>query len=337
MNRFRVFSYDPYEPRRLWASRKPARPNPYFRGRHTSSPERQRSFSRIIAVISLIAVFALTAYYFGFSNRFTVRNVSIQSSDEYLRNAINDSVKAQKKEKRFWIFPQDNLLAFSIGGLDRRLRVGDTAGYLDILQVEKVFPHTLRITASKRETGLYLVTGALVMDIGTDGRLIGLRDPITTGIYDLVATSSIRLGEHGSSSPRALFGVKVPFRVRNDPFVHSVPLVYVTKDLNGEPGTEIFTKDTTQKIRDLFAHLIQGQGIRSEVMVMASSEPESIEVQSVGGPSIYFLPSDLDASLMRLGALWLETNPKDRALIDYIDLRFADRVFVKKRSHRKSE
>ncbi len=274
------------------------------------------------------------AFYFFFSGAYRITDIQISGRQNISEYAIRRVIDEQLTKRRFLIFPENNLFWFRKSEAERDIR---ESYVLEGLKIEKKFPHTLQVEIQEKVSTLVWVTkqgdieryyyldlhGIVLGEIPEeeveqfflkDKKLDQAGGESVVEVKDLAsqgqdaAPAEPAAGEH-----EALF-----------PVIHDVSgLSARVQDQVLDEKTVQFIVDVSLKFPEKFPNI--------PIKYFATLEPMSSRVQAVAeeGWEIYFeAEKDLDAQLNNL-SLVLKQKIKDTKKLQYIDLRFDERIYYK--------
>ena len=302
--------------------------------RTASSGRSARTLKRLVSrgiVFLAIAGGVFLVYYFFFSGAYRITDIQISGRQNISEYAIRRVIDEQLARRRFLIFPEGNLFWFQKSEAEKDIR----ASYvLDGLKIEKKFPHTLNVEIQEKVSTLVWVTkqgdaesyyyldlhGVVLGEIPKDEvEQLFLKDKkaddasgeSVVEVKDLTARTPSEASSAGEGG--ALF-----------------PVIHDVSGSSAHVHDQVLDEKVTQFIVDLSLRLpekLPNIGVK----YFTTLEPMSSRVQVVTeeGWEIYFeAENGLDAQLNNL-ALILEQKIKDTKKLQYIDLRFDERIYYK--------
>jgi len=282
--------------------------------------------------VVFILVFIYFIYYFFYSNAFQITDVKIEGREDISEYAIRNIINEQMSDSRFFVFSQGNLLAFNKSKAKKNIK---KSYVLDELQINKDFPHTLTIKIKEKVSTVVWVSG------GEEEKK-----------YYYIDLDGVVLGEISTEEVERLFsGKKINVEAQEnvvdvanleneaergesgavlDETPATFPIIYDLSNSDTNVKDQILDPKTINFIIDL---ALKWPEVLPEKKIehFAAPEPGNTRVNVVTEEdwSAYFESGkDLDKQLSNL-KLVLSEKIKDPTKINYIDLRFEDRIYYK--------
>lgn len=270
--------------------------NYMFRERH----ERRMSLkARLLSI--LIVIFLILAIVIQFSPVFAITDIQISGTGD----VSSDEIKAllserMNRERRFLIFPQRNIIFFNAKKAERA--IGERFQAIAEVHIDKTLARTIRVRIREHEKIIVLVGPTEAFYLGEEGEKLSA---IGEGYL-------IREGAATGTAAR-ISGVK-------DEAKKQLPVLFAATE--GEiPATLV------SAVRTL-ANELPKHGVPLIAFQYEAADGRII-VTTNDGWSAYFDPASekLTSQVESLAAVLSEI--KDLKNIDYIDLRFENRVYYK--------
>lgn len=273
-----------------------------------------------------LAVLVYVMYYFFYSPNFKLTEIEIRGRENISEFALKNIVEEQFDHSRFLIFRQDNIFMFSKGLARKNIK---NSYVLDELIIDKQYPHKISISIKEKVSTVVWVTKKENVDryyyLDLNGVVLG-EMPIleVEKIYTdkkIVADEKEKAIEVENDSG----GV-----ASQEQGSIILPLIYDLSNsevkikeqvLDGKAIT--FIIELSQKFAAAFPNIKVKHFATPELMTTR------VHIITEKGWAVYFESAkNLDAQLQNL-KLVLEGKIKDPSKIQYIDLRFDDRVYYK--------
>ncbi len=281
--------------------------NPFFRKTKKGFTSRGRGFyygaggggswrSKLVLFLGIVAAGCLF-YFIFYSSYFTIKNIKISGLQKINESEIRDIINSQINSRKILIFKQNNIFIFDENSIKNKI---DSKYALDFLKVEKGLPGNLSFEIQEKTPIIIWKTGDKYYFVDKDGVII----------------REIPEGEswnNGSNQP----GSKMA----------------VVFDENNEPTTikeTILTSETVKTIAELQNNLFGVTGLLISNFRTTKHSNSTIKSLTNEGWEIYFSTiNDLNAQVEKLKLFLGEKKPEDRQSLEYVDLRFPDRVYYK--------
>lgn len=312
--------YGKYESHHLDFALDDKKRNPYY--------ARKRGMSRRFLLYLAILVFAGfgTALTLLFHPFFSVQPSGIEATglQRIKKDELVDTTMGIVQHRWFGIIPR-NSYAFldtdEIGGILRERFP------IQSISIEKIFPHTLRISVEESLSTIIYDNGTRYALIGADGRVVELLRPVGEDEWHIEAVNA-------SSSAN---GDMVATSTMKHPNNHRPPVETIQKEFGEYP----ILYDTRGK------GVALNDGVVSEKVAKGFLDWYALLERQTTIPILYaIIEHDLGDAVIKTGEEWeirvrlnediqaqfekLQTilrEQKNRSALQYIDIRFRDRVF----------
>lgn len=278
--------------------------NPFFQktkkgifSRRRSRHSHHGSWRVKLAVFLFIVLVGAAVYFVFFSQYFVIRNIQISGVEKISQDDLHSLIDSQLATRRFFIFNQDNIFVFDEKTAEKII---DGKYALNSLKIDKSLPGTLKISLEEKKPAIIWKTADKFYLVGGDGAIIN------------------------EISPEEVSGYQ-----GNQP---GVKMAVVFDDSNASVSTkdEILTSRVVQNINDLQNYLSQTTGLQILNLEMANHDDPTIKCLTGEGWEAYFsFVNDLNAQVNKLKVFLEEKNQAERRGLQYVDLRFEDRVYYK--------
>ncbi len=256
-----------------------------------------------IFILTLVDLF-LIIYFIFFSNFFIIKNFEIYNAPIYIKQKIFSLIKNQLNEKRFYIFPENNIFIFNTNKLKNNI--------LNILPYQQVSikkdKAKIKIILKNEPTAITLMNDRFIYLLDTNGYIIQKNKNITPKFENngnLEYTTSILL--RNNTQPliyeKANSNLQIGNKVTNQNFINKIIL------LNKE-FKKLNLNIVSFKILNLQAPEIQ---INTKNIKVLMNIQQNIK--------------NLKKDILRLKILVQKNLDVDK--IKYIDLRNNEKIFYK--------
>ncbi|MEK7545714.1 MAG: FtsQ-type POTRA domain-containing protein [Patescibacteria group bacterium] len=282
--------------------------NPLFR------PSRERGGSRWRGRLTALAVAAALGgwlWFIGFSPTFRIDEIEIAGNESIPDWEVRDAVTDALKARRWLIMPQTSLLFASEDGIAAAL---NERYVLESLTVSKHPPSKLKIELSERVSAILLQ-----MPNGRQG-LVDLQGTVTR-LYR--PEESLEVTKKLGPSLKEVGAPKVRY-----------PVLFDERDETLELREEALSPSVVQAAIDLPKLFEErfGRAPYFEEARIDGKDALTIRLRTSEGWSIYLDASqDLGGQLMNAEVVLKTKVGAQRKSLDYIDVRFGEKVFFKLR------
>jgi len=280
--------------------------NPFFKKTKGGFAGRGRGFyygaggggswlSKFILFLVIIAAGAFF-YFIFYSSYFSIKNIKISGLEKINESEIRDIINAQINSRRIFIFKQSNIFIFDEILIKNKI---DSKYALNFLKVEKGLPGNLNFEIQEKTPIIIWKTGDKYYFVDKDGIII--REILEGESWD-------------SETDRPESKMAVVFDENNE---------------NVAIKETILTVETVQAVAKLQNILFGITGL-SISNFRTTKHGEAIKGLTNEGWETYFsATNDLNAQIEKLKLFLGEKKPEDRQSLEYVDLRFPDRIYYK--------
>lgn len=284
---------------------------------------------RAVVIVLAAAVFGALAWYLLWSGSFHVGNVEVNGASPDTEAVIRELVDGRLRMTRAFILPQASIFVF-----DSEAARADIAGefYFDDLGLRKRLPGTLVIDVSEKEMAAALFSESRFMALDASGFAVrDLTERESMMMDDLPdGMGAVAAGELGAEAVDvAEFSGAEPEDVRRND--NPYPLVFHKSGTGKEvkPGDSALSESALALILQAYALLpdVTGAGVR---WFTVDSAAETVDVTLKTGWSVFLttlLPFDVQRE--RLSLVLKEKIGDRRAELEYVDLRYDERIFFR--------
>lgn len=276
--------------------------NPFFQRK------KKKKKSRLFFLI-LIIILSGGLYFLNQSTYLQIKNIEISENFLISESEIKNIIDNQLAKKRLLILSQKNILFFNKFQAKKSIKKNY---YLKNLKIKKIFPDTLKIIIEEKKSLVIWITDDRNYYLGSEGMVISEVKPQEEIIKKEGETQIIK------------------------PLVNLInsdlPIIY---DLSNQK-INIGEKTASQKLMDFIINLnkLFKENINAEISFYQIDSPQSREVRlkTVEGWQVYFkITDDLNEIATQVERLRLTLKEKisDQKNLEYIDLRFGERVYYK--------
>ena len=275
--------------------------NPYFNKKAKGIKSRKTRYFVIIGLILLLTAF----YFLDHAEFLKIKNIEISGTEYISQSEIKDLILEQTSSRRFIFFHQSNILFFSKSQAKKKLAENYS---FESLKIKKNYPDGIKIELKEEISALIWISGENKYFLDLAG--IPLRQ-LTQD--DLVIEKSE--GQTDIIRPEISSG--------------NYPVIY---DLSNSPviiGQAVAPKDLVDFVVSLTEKLKKGADFNIAHYELTNPQLKEVILLTKEGWKIYFRTEDpIDQSVGSLFSV-LQQEIKNRSTLEYIDLRFGQRVFWK--------
>lgn len=286
--------------------------NPLFEPSKNGREGRKRWRGRIILIVGLIAIGGWT-WFVAFSPTFRVTDIQVRGTDRIPSWEVQDAVSELLKERRWLLLPKTSLLVLSEENITEAL---NERFVLESLSVTKRPPHTLLIDLRERVSAVLLQ-----LPDGSQG-LIDLEGAVTR-LYKAEEAIDV-IPKLGPSIDEQQGRTRAQY-----------PVLYDDKNEKLELRDQAIRPETVQAVIEL-PKLFDARFGRAPYLAetrIDGMSSQTLRVVTSEGWAIYLDASrSLSEQLENAQTILKNKIGGDRANLDYIDVRFGDKIFFKLKS-----
>ncbi|MEA3272915.1 MAG: hypothetical protein U9P90_04605 [Patescibacteria group bacterium] len=295
--------------------------NPFFQNRRKEKSPRQYRL-KISSCLFVIVAMAWFIFLF-FSPFFRIENIDFGDTDKELQAKIKLLLEAEFEKRSFLLFSEKNFFVFDTENLEDHL---GAIFLLNELKIEKQFPNTLLIKAQEK-------SDVLVLLVGNEGAFfVDKRGLVVDIVPETFKTYSIDT-EGGATSTVDGMEVNLSKMELSDDVVRKMPIVDIEGIEEANIRDEVLSEELVAMILGVHQNLLNKLGVSPKLFEIGDTEEGKMTVTTKDGWEMYFLinePSEpIEEQLENLKVILLEKVGDDRYLLDYVDLRFGDKIYFK--------
>lgn len=280
--------------------------NPFSR----RSQQKSRAWKAYAILLGLLILGLI--YFLFYSSVFRITSVEVNGAKTIKSEDITSIAEAQLKENRFLIFPEDNYFTFDKVLLAKRIR---QQFVLEKLDISKSFPHGINIELEEKTSVATWVTNNKYYFLDAKG--IAVKES-PYNFFDAGGKSVVKKGEAEislASNPRDIS--------------EGLPLVYDENNREVKLGETVVDESIIVLTLNLSGYLPK-EGIEVQSFTVSEEKNRTLKVKTEEGWQIYFnYIADLNTQLNNLKTVLAEKIGSARKNLQYIDLRFGNRVYFK--------
>ncbi|NQU83952.1 MAG: hypothetical protein HQ536_04545 [Parcubacteria group bacterium] len=294
--------------------------NPFFQNRQKDKKPKQRRL-KLSSCLFLVALAGWFIFLF-FSPFFRIENINFGDTNKELEKKIQILLEAEFEKRKLIFFSNQNYFIFDANDLSNQL---NAMFLLNELKIEKQFPDKLIIKAKEKSDALVLIADNNAFFVDKNGLVVDL-------VPELFKTYS--LDEEGLATTTIDHLSVIPTKLElSDEITRKMPVVSVQDVKEVNIRDKALSKELVDLVLKVYENLLNKLGVSIELLKI--EEVEDIEeakltITTKDGWEIYFsINEPIDNQLENLKVILQEKVGDERNLLDYIDLRFGDKVYFK--------
>ena len=276
--------------------------NPFF-SKKTKVGKRQPRLKIYIFLLILIFLFGL--YFVNTNSYFKIINVEIKGNQTIDSKDVIALVSQQLTKNRFFIFNQDSIFFFSKRQAKKVLNENYS---LENVKVNKDFFNAIVIEIKEIEPALVWIFGGKQFYLNKEGGVIK-----EVGLSDL----NVQPGEEGTEI------------IRVGSSIYDYPTVYDLSDKEPIPGQLVASEEFINFITELDSALRDNADFEVSYYTIPTLYAEEATMFTNEGWQVHFKTTDSVIAQVNRLFLILQRKVENRSNLQYIDLRFGDKIFYK--------
>lgn len=273
--------------------------NPFF------PKNRKKKRGGLKVYFILVAIFTISLFFFNNGSYFKIKNIMVKGNETISQSEIIDLIGQQLRQKRFLIFSQDNIFFFS--SRQAKKIMNDVYSF-EYLKIKKRFFNSIIVEVKEKTPAVVWVLGSKKYYLDSAGMVT--KELVTNNLI-------IEPGKEGTEV------------VRVGATKENYPLVYDESNQKLTVGQEAVDKNFINFISQL--EEILKNNVDFEVLHYITPNPlsEQLTMVTTEGWQAHFKTTDSAQAQINRLLLILQQKVGERANLQYIDLRFGDKVFYK--------
>ncbi|MBU0624757.1 hypothetical protein KKF05_00255 [Patescibacteria group bacterium] len=291
------------------------------------------SIKRWAVVITLSVAFCVLLWYLFWSDTFQINNIKIEGASAETEVTLQEMLQQNLKKRRWLIFPQTSIFLYNTN--DVALDINKVF-YFDQFEIHKKIPHTVLVSVREKTIAVTLYTANEFFALDESGFVIrNLTKRERIALNDLPEGLEIaEIGELGAESVKVADidgNTSEPSTEEKKRNSNSLPLIIDRSKVETKykPGEEVLSANIIKTILEASERLpdITNSGIS---WFSFESAADTIEVALKDGWHIFLttmIPFETQSD--RLGLVLKEKISGRRSDLEYIDLRYDERIFFR--------
>ncbi|MFA6524655.1 MAG: FtsQ-type POTRA domain-containing protein [Patescibacteria group bacterium] len=346
-NRLKLKRARGFRKREIKVVNKPVYENPYFKKK-----KQQVSVLRLITrprIIALLLVIGGLIYFFFYSAYFTIRVIDVTGNQELTYETISNEVNKSFSEHRFLVFKQSNFFIYDVDEAQQKLW---DAFVLDEITITKRFPNKLIVRLKEKIPNLTLITERAFYYMDLQGVVTHVVPEAEVRAYfpkiEDLNKRIIKLKDQIISPElvNAVIIIKDRFKDKTNVEIERFLIPETTcstkeekddtDDLNSNINSSNSninkaTLNTNRSNQNVNRSDPANSNVNSSIECDLVKAVQDIAVLTTEGWKAYFTVNDDIATQLERLKIYLQKKAPDQAArenIDYIDLRFGEKVYV---------
>ena len=313
--------YRNHRPSRAYHTARGNYSNPYFKNRPATA--KPAGFYYGLILLGL-AIFAWIYFLFA-SSVFQIKDWEINGLKKYKNQEISDALNDFFKESKFVFFKSSNIFLFDKNNFEKHL--SDKFIFQDI-DIKKYYPHKIIITLKEKEEKMAIYNNDKIFIVAADGVIVREKEGIA-GWYEGPAANDTE----ATSTATGSIDIE---KVITDAAAKELPAYPIFCDAYyGNKNLGIGTVYPAAKVLAIVNKFIENVESRMEVKIKLVALYKNqinpkIVIYTNNDWKIYL--NNADDGLKQFYKFFAAFNDKIKDLkqpLEYIDLRFGDRVYIK--------
>lgn len=271
---------------------------------HLFERKKRSSFINKKLFFLLMVLCAVGLYYLSYSDIFQIQKTDIRGNDNIKKDDIENIILAQMKKSRFIFFPQKNIFFLN------KKEIGDimfNKFALDEFDIKKKLFHNLQITLKEKKPFIVWIENKKSYYVDEKG----------------IAISQVEQFDAKKENFKDYNILRHNIIYKNLPIIQNI-----INEKNYATNEIIINNDLLLKLKRLLQSINNIVKININFFEINGNE-KYITINTAEGWKIYFsLEDDIDSQIKKL-ELILDNKSKVGKIIDYIDLRYGDKIFYK--------
>ncbi len=310
------------KPSRAFGAARGGYSNPYFKNRPAAAKPVGFYYSLILLGLALFA----WIYFLFASSIFQITDWEINGLKKYKNQEISDALNDFFKESKFAFFKSSNVFLFDKNGFEKHL--SDKFIFQNI-DVKKYYPHKIIITLKEKEEKLAIYNNDKIFIVADDGTIVRVKEG-TTGWYKGADAKS---PETATSTATGSVDVEKVLADAKTKELPAYPIFCDAYYASGKLG--IGTIYPAIKDLNIINQFIENVQSRMEVKIKLVALYKNqlnpkIVIYTNNNWKIYL--NNTDDGLKQFYKFYVTINDTIKDIsrpLEYIDLRFGDRVYIK--------
>lgn len=271
--------------------------NPFFQKKGKAKVKKWMIFILVIVILAIALRFLVN------SPIFLIKNIEIYGTKTISKNEILNIYQDQLEKHRFFILPQNNIFFFDKDRLEKKI---EDKYILQDLEISKKYLDTIIIELEETITSVVYLTRDQAYYLDLKGQVI----------------SEVKSFDESDNENRA---IEV---LRNRAVAENLPVIYNEENIEVKIGDSVVASEVIEFIIELNEKLTEANIAIDYFQINPENNKEVWAKTSVGYEIYFSRDLEIISQIQNLTVV-LEEKIKNPADLEYIDLRFGQKVFYK--------
>lgn len=262
--------------------------------------------------------FVGSIYIFFFSPFFIIEYVNVQSSGGIDEGAVRSVVFQHMESKRLF-FSQKRIFFFDRGIAETAIRKKFA---IEQLVIKKKFPRSISIELYGRPFQLVMFSSGIFYEIAADGTI---SRPIDGRALEYIPSDLRTRIIQGDTTPSSIKKNSRTMDLEKD---IRIPIVVYEHGYNAAPDTVFFDEKTISFLTSI-QNLLHAIGVETFFLKMKKGSQDVRITTPDGWDGVFTLLEKKELQVSNLDKVLRSMTKKDKKKLQYVDVRFANRVYYK--------
>jgi len=292
--------------------------NPYFRAR------KQKKTSRFYYSLLVLGIVIFSWIYLLFaSSVFKITDIEISGLEKYKKTNVEKSIKVFFQNKKYLFFNLSNVLIFNKEDLEQHL---SSEFLFKSIRVKKYYPHKIMLTVQEKQEKLAVYNGSQIFILADDLTVLSKKE----GIEDCIMEDSTSSTLSGSATSIMMNRVLSDASTKPLPSYPIFCDAYYNNKTSGV-GSTYLNKKIITILTSFIDSLHERTDIKAKLVTLQKNKTNpKLTIYTTNGWKIYLnITDDGQKQFYKLFLVFNNQIKDINKQLEYIDLRFGDRVYIK--------
>ncbi len=297
-----------------------------------SRQEKRKSRRLKLYGFLIISIILILGYFLFYSDKFKIKTIAISGTRNIRSEDLRSIAEAQLKESRFLIFGQNNLFILNTKELEKKI---NEKYVLDQLKISRELPDGLKIEVQEKVSAIIWVSNNRYYNLDSNGIAISELVNLNQRVNQPAGSEKIKKSANSKNSQEKVVEVNQPptqiFDIKIDnQGIGSFPSVSDESNQEVTLGQPVLAAEMISAILNLNKELPTKTNLTINGFKMPTPDSREVKVVTSEGWEIYLdTTKDLEMQLANLKLVLDQKIKNNRQKLEYIDLRFGNRVYYK--------